>query len=889
MSGLRLWLAGALALVVGVVTAYLVWPPSARLLASSAVQELRAWRGVDHAGVVVDGNGLITSLRMTVTSDGTAHGVLSRGNGAVAEVAVSPDRMLLRGNREWWLHDMPGSAESLAGTWIADPPGSVTGLLPTAVLTPAELAVRVSGSTNDQWTQAGTTSVGGRAARVLTNGAHQILVSDSSPHRPLSISLALDHRGTPPPPVQPTSSQRGSGKAKPPVGLTTAISEASDAQIESAAAAVKRLGEAQHTPPQLSERITIAQEVAVDLRNESGNPCTTPTCTSTVTVTNAGPGTASGTLMVSVAGQAVLNTPIVVPPGGRRSYPATAVNAAPADTSIPVVWVAVLHNAAVMGDDPELAKRVYSRGIDINKSVLADVPNSKAILQLLDAMTPDITANTDDRRRKDRIRDATSTISDLIRHRALGPFFNLVVQTDNLKVTDSNGVRELAENAATLSAPQEIRVLRHAEDLALADHTVIWNTTYRPSGSGKGYRAPLLDLTTRQTFVEKVVTGHTTEVEHRLKEAVRQLSGDITPPGFAKVAQIDIEPDATTPLAFLSRGELLAELRELDLHRHCAPAGEPVVDRVVITNYPRGPDGVPKRMTNVFACVDLQAGSTTDEQRQVHDEHIWKANNDPSWRAEHYQDDGHRRSIADTEYGFLLPVLTKSTDNTWISRDAMPPGKAPVRVDRTELGRGSVPADKVAALDKVALDRWVAARLTNAQKASGQNLTEQTTQELTAAQQAYRKQLGDRPNNSKIAEELGEQAAELHVIPTAFPGANRVELPKPANGARSFDQLYRFDDGRLLIVEAKAPSGGLTCRQGAGPTQGIMVCQGTAEYIHTIIHEMRERGSKSAAEARLAAELSAAMAAEKVQYVLVQAAENTGTYTGAVLEHFKIF
>ncbi|MGW7366465.1 hypothetical protein ACWGI8_24275 [Streptomyces sp. NPDC054841] len=915
----RRWsvLALVVALLAGLTT-FLVWPrhQTPGQMASVAAQSLRAWHGVNYAGAAVDGDGVITRVRMTVASDGTAYGTLSRDFGAMAEIAVSPGRTLMRGNKQWWLGDKPSSADSLANTWILNPPPSVTGLLPASRLTPAALAGAVFDTDAVNWTQAGTASVSGHPARVLTNGTQRILVAASSPYRLLSVGLPVSgpsgHRATPSPSASASASaspgtrgvltsihygrphgvarvvNAGSGEAAPPTGLSSAVSEADDSQVQSTAAAVERLGETEAKPAQLSERVTVQPDVSVHLRSLSSNPCEARTCSAMVTVTNAGPGTANGKLTVSVAGQSALNTTVSVPPGASVPYTATAINTAPANTVMPVTWQAVLYNPAVMGNDPALVKRLAGRGFDLNKPVIKEQPNGKAILQTLDAMTTDIGPNTDRGRRADRISYVTSTIANVIRQRAFLPFYELVVMTDNLTVTDLVNFSEMRDNTARLSSPQDIRVLQHAADLARAGHKVTWGITYRPEGAPEGYKADILDLTARQAIQQETVTGGTSEVEDSFKEAVKRLkgeTGEIPPPGFDKVARINIEPNATTPLAGMSRDDLLKELRRLNLHRHCAPTGPPVVDKVVFVNHPPGQDGVPTPATNVFTCADLRPQLTTDQRKQILDEQIWKANNDPVWFKKYYRTDGHRHDAKAEENGVELPVLAKDNKGNWISRDALPSGPSEVRLNPSTLDRASVDPKHIAHLDKVAKDRKVAADLSNAERAFEKESTAETQQALEDAQEAYRKQLGDRPNNSKIPEQLGEDAAKLHVVPEKFPGADLVELPKTANGANEFDQLYKFDDGSYLIVEAKAPKSDLQWRKGAGDAEGMMVKQGTRPYIQTIIAEMMTRSSK---DVLAATDLLRALSQGKVQYVMVKASENTGTYAGAVLEHFKI-
>ncbi|MDQ0787185.1 hypothetical protein [Streptomyces sp. B3I8] len=102
-----------------------------------------------------------------------------------------------------------------------------------------------------------------------------------------------------------------------------------------------------------------------------------------------------------------------------------------------------------------------------------------------------------------------------------------------------------------------------------------------------------------------------------------------------------------------------------------------------------------------------------------------------------------------------------------------------------------------------------------------------------------------------------------------------------------FDDLYKLDDdGKYAIVEEKAPSASLDWRDGAGDMgQGMRVKQGTKQYVHTILTLMWKRGGE---DRIIADKLFDALEDGKLQYVLVQANKNSGSYAGAVLEHFKI-
>ncbi|MCX4734347.1 hypothetical protein [Streptomyces sp. NBC_01363] len=463
----------------------------------------------------------------------------------------------------------------------------------------------------------------GGHVRMLINGAVQIWVTAEPPHRLLSVGLsttgASGQDAKPPsafttaaftttdnrrPPRDVRVQYAAARDQTPPSSLSSTVREASGAEAQSTAAAVKRLGETQAKPAELSERVTVQPDVSVHLRNISGSPCGSRTCSSVVTVTNEGKTTAKGTLLVSVAGQSVVDQVISVAPGASHPVTATAINTAPPNTVMPVTWAAVLYNSAVLGDDPELAKRLAGRGFNVSAPLVDDKGNGKAALRTLDAMTSDVSAKVD----SDRIRAATGTIANVIRQRAFAPFYELAVMTDSLTVTNLADFEELRQHTAKLT-PQDMTVLQHATDLARFGHKVTWGTSYLPAGASQAYSADILDLTTRQAIQETTVTGSAGKVEDRFKNVVKQLlgeTGQVPPPDFVKVAEVNIDPNATTPMVGMSRDELLEELRRLKLHRYCAPGGgHPVVDKIVFTNHPLGETGVPTPNTSVFTCAEL--------------------------------------------------------------------------------------------------------------------------------------------------------------------------------------------------------------------------------------------------------------------------------------------
>jgi hypothetical protein len=301
-------------------------------------------------------------------------------------------------------------------------------------------------------------------------------------------------------------------------------------------------------------------------------------------------------------------------------------------------------------------------------------------------------------------------------------------------------------------------------------------------------------------------------------------------------------------------------------------------------------------------------GRTPEEQKKIIEEQIRKANDpDQTWFEKFYRSDGHRKSIKTLdENGDELPILAKDSDGGWIAKDSLPPKPgARSTLDPGTFDRGSVRSDQIGHLDDAAMDRKVSKDLTNAERAYREDPSAENLTELNKAQGAFDAQLPGRPNNSSIAEALGEQAAMRHVIPQRFPDAQWIDLPKTPNGANMFDQLYRRDDGTLVIAEAKAPQAKPIWRKGAGEADGWMVQQGTRPYIETIIAEMRKNqnliardgagnpvldsAGRPVTNGTIAQQIFDALDDGKLEYVMVKAAENPGTYAGAKLEHFEIY
>ncbi|GGU68310.1 hypothetical protein GCM10010211_37020 [Streptomyces albospinus] len=292
---------------------------------------------------------------------------------------------------------------------------------------------------------------------------------------------------------------------------------------------------------------------------------------------------------------------------------------------------------------------------------------------------------------------------------------------------------------------------------------------------------------------------------------------------------------------------------------------------------------------------------TPEQVKARQDEFVQKANDpDKTWFNQYYRSDGHRLSIHTKIDGVELPILAKDSDGSWISKNSLPSAGSETKFGRDQFLRDEThPA--IEHLDDVAKDRKASVELANAERAHKTSPTADTLDQLAKAQERFdtrmTPQWGENTsNNTSFSERLGEDAARLHVVPERFPGSVEQPLPKTPNGANMFDQLYRRPDGKLMIIEAKAPSSGLLWRKGVGPAEGFMVKQGTEPYLRTIIAEMQLRpklkvtdaSGKVWTNADLAKELKTALDDGNLEYAMVKATDGGGEYAGAVLEFFKI-
>ncbi|MEV6395168.1 hypothetical protein AB0M39_10390 [Streptomyces sp. NPDC051907] len=282
-------------------------------------------------------------------------------------------------------------------------------------------------------------------------------------------------------------------------------------------------------------------------------------------------------------------------------------------------------------------------------------------------------------------------------------------------------------------------------------------------------------------------------------------------------------------------------------------------------------------------------GSLTLEQ--IEEIQVYRANEEPGYRERHYRKDGTRQRLERyDESGYTPPQLTRlSEDGPWIrAKDAPEPPK-PHFLDDDYI---SVGADTVTSkvrrriLEEAARIRHLSVKWDNLmadwKAETGRAHAAQGTIESAAlwgeAKGAYKEshtRMGD------DAEAFGEAAAEHHFIAERYPDFESQSLLGPKNGNDQFDQVWKHEDGRVVVVEAKSSAdtelGRRTLRNGR------QVSQGSREYFFDIIRVMERRG-----EFKVAADLRNALKEGKLEYVVVKGEKNSGTYTGYQYRRFDI-
>ncbi|MFF4606001.1 hypothetical protein ACFY12_25075 [Streptomyces sp. NPDC001339] len=282
-------------------------------------------------------------------------------------------------------------------------------------------------------------------------------------------------------------------------------------------------------------------------------------------------------------------------------------------------------------------------------------------------------------------------------------------------------------------------------------------------------------------------------------------------------------------------------------------------------------------------------GSLTHEQ--IQEIQVYRANHEPGYREHYYRKDGTRRDLdLYDESGQTPPQLTRLSENApWIrAKDAPEPPK-PHFLDRDYI---SVGADTVTSparreiLEEAARERHFAVQWDNivsdwkaeTGKAHEIHGTPETAAHWGEARGTYKEShtaMGD------ATEAFGEKAAEYHYVAEKYPDFDKQTLLGPKNGNDQFDQVWKHEDGRIVVVEAKSSAD--TELGGRTLPNGRKVSQGSREYFFDILKAMEKRGEDDLVDA-----LEKALDEGKLDYVVVKGEKNTGKYTGYQYRRFDI-
>ncbi|MEU6280435.1 hypothetical protein [Streptomyces sp. NPDC047028] len=268
---------------------------------------------------------------------------------------------------------------------------------------------------------------------------------------------------------------------------------------------------------------------------------------------------------------------------------------------------------------------------------------------------------------------------------------------------------------------------------------------------------------------------------------------------------------------------------------------------------------------------------------------------DKKWLNAHYGSDGRRlREDGVDEFGDRLTKLKPDPDHPgqWlpkIEKQAQPPkyhlGETIDRRRADATPENLEPLDEHAHSRRTAIDTDQAfhPKVEAAEKAYAQDPTPENKEIL---RQIMTEHAPLHENMGKQSEAFGERVAELQAIPDNYDGAHWVDLADTPNHANRFDQVWRLDDGRLVVVEAKS---NVNTSLGHRTLEtGKKVSQGTRGYFEDILKKMEERGRSNPEEARAYSDLSEALDDGKVEYVLVKGRPDGHTYAGYIMKKFDI-
>ncbi|RCH64434.1 hypothetical protein DT019_33415 [Streptomyces sp. SDr-06] len=285
--------------------------------------------------------------------------------------------------------------------------------------------------------------------------------------------------------------------------------------------------------------------------------------------------------------------------------------------------------------------------------------------------------------------------------------------------------------------------------------------------------------------------------------------------------------------------------------------------------------------------------------REIMDHQVQRARHEPGYFEKYYKDykvSAYRKySNIPDESGLVPPQLVKHpTTGEWIAKSDEPPPIPEKYVPGADVKRDAstvVTPKGREILDQAARDRHASVSADNAihpKVNDAKKLYEAhpTPENLEAWNEAKAEHAPLHEKMTKDTEAFGEAVARHHVIPEHYPDAKWETLDGPKNGNDQFDQVWKRDDGRFVVVEAKS-SLDTELGQRRLPN-GFNARQGSREYFEDILNEMKERGRTNPNERRLYRELSKALKQGKIDYILVKGNPKAGTYAGYSMRRFNL-
>jgi hypothetical protein len=277
---------------------------------------------------------------------------------------------------------------------------------------------------------------------------------------------------------------------------------------------------------------------------------------------------------------------------------------------------------------------------------------------------------------------------------------------------------------------------------------------------------------------------------------------------------------------------------------------------------------------------------------QIQEIQVYRANHEPGYYEHFYKKDlGWRKDLdLHDESGYAPPQLTRlSDDGPWVNAKDVPSAPEPHYLDHDYISVGEDTVTSQSRLEilndaahrrhlAVHWDNLVKRWKTHAGEVHHVRGTPDTAAEWAEARGTYKEShtaMGD------ATEQFGEAAARHHYIAERYGDFEEQPLLGPKNGNDQFDQVWKHEDGRIVVVEAKSSPG--TELGSRKLTDGRQASQGSREYFFDVIDAMKKRG-----EFDLVEDLENALANNKLEYVVVKGQKNAGTYTGYLYRRFDI-